>query len=151
MNTPVAKLLRTDGLVVYARPEAMIAEAVKLMNDHNTGSILILGDDNSLIGIFTERDVLRRVVGPGLDPNTTPVEKVMTTEVVGVDLTARRMEVRQIMEKQHIRHVPIMEDDKVIGIVSLRDILRSENAEKDFEIDQLKSYVTAKPYPTYPR
>lgn len=151
MNTPVSKLLRTDRLVVHTRPGSMIAEAVKLMNDHNTGSILILDEDNSLIGIFTERDVLRRVVGPGLDPNTTPVEKVMTTEVVGVDLTARRKEVRHIMETQHIRHVPILEDDKVIGIISLRDILRSETAEKDFEIDQLKSYVTAKPYPVYPR
>jgi CBS domain-containing protein len=151
MNTPVSDLLRAKRHVVFASPEATTAEAIKLMNDNNTGSILILDEDRSLRGIFTERDVLRRVIGPGLDPNSTAVGTVMTAEVVVVDRKAGRLEVRTIMEKQHIRHVPVLDGNNVVGVVSLRDILRSENAEKDFEIDQLKSYVTARPYPVYPR
>jgi len=121
------------------------------MTKENIGSILILDTSRKLVGIFTERDLLTRVVAAGLDPAETPIETVMSRDVVTVKCNALRKDVHNIMKVKHVRHVPVMEEGEVVGVVSLRNIIRSANAEKDFEIEQLRGYVTDQPYPTYPR
>ncbi|MCH8276208.1 MAG: CBS domain-containing protein [Bacteroidetes bacterium] len=151
MHTPVAKLLRPRGGVCHTSPDVSVAEVVRILHERNFGSILILDSESKIQGIFTERDLLRRVVAVGLDPESTDIRSVMTRDVFVVDKSTSRIDVHQIMERKHIRHVPVMDDKTVLGVISLRDILRSENEEKDFEIDQLKGYVTSKPYPSYPR
>ncbi len=151
MNTPVANLLRYGGDVCHTTPNVPVSEAVRMLSDRNLGSIIIMDSEGNLQGIFTERDLLRRVVAAGLDPESTTLESVMTRDVYVVDKSTARGDVRQIMEKKHIRHVPVVDGQNVLGVISLRDVLRSENAEKDFEIDQLRGYVTDKPYPSYPR
>jgi len=120
------------------------------MTTENTGSVLILDESGVLIGIFTERDLLTRVVAAGLDPAATPIEDVMSRDVITVRANALRRDVHNIMKSKNVRHVPVINGPDVIGVVSLRDILRSANAEKDFEIGQLKDYITNRPYPSYP-
>ncbi|GIV62643.1 MAG: inosine-5-monophosphate dehydrogenase [Rhodothermaceae bacterium] len=150
MYRPIADVLKKGGVIVYTAPHATVFEAVERMAFHNVGSILILRNHRVLEGIFTERDLLRRVVLEGRDPRTTPISEVMTRDVIVVSSDTPRHEVERIMREHHIRHVPIADEERILGVVSLRDVLRVDRMEKDFEIDKLKEYVLDKPYPTYP-
>lgn len=150
MNTPVSRLLRNQTQVVSVHPLVTVSDAVQIMVEKNVGSLVVLDTDENLVGIFTERDLLQRIVAKSLDPESTVIESVMTTAVRVVNRTADRHDLLLLMEELHIRHVPIVDNGVVLGVVSLRDVLRSENAEKEYEIDQLRGYVSNKPYPSYP-
>jgi CBS domain-containing protein len=141
MRPRVSALIRTGGVVVYTSPETSVAEAVLEMARKKVGSILVLEDGSHLAGIFTERDLLERVVARDLDPKTTRIGDVMTRNVIRVSATTPRSEVLQIMNSNHIRHIPICDGEQVLGVISLRDVLRFENAEKEFEIEQLRQYL----------
>jgi len=150
MTTRISKILRASTRVIRVGPKTTVLEAVGVMMTQNVASVIVLDENEKLIGIFTERDLLRRVVAPGLDPATIHIEKVMTDRVHTVDQNATSEEVRALMENHHIRHVPVVVDGAVMDVISLRDILRCENEDKTFEIDQLMGYVSNKPYPRYP-
>ena len=141
MRPRVSALIRTGGVVVYTSPDTTVAEAVHEMSKKKVGSILVLEDGERLAGIFTERDLLERVVARDLDPKTTRIGDVMTTNVIRVSAATPRSEALQIMNSNHIRHIPISDGEQVLGVISLRDILRFENAEKEFEIEQLRQYL----------
>lgn len=145
MRRRVFDLLRKGGVIIYSSPDSTVAEAVQKMGRHNIGSILVLSSRRDLVGIFTERDLLQRVVVPGLDPKTTLLGDVMTKDVIVVNSDTSRNEVLQIMDTKHIRHVPVSDGVQLLGVISLRDVLRFENAEKDFEIEQLKQYILQEP------
>ena len=140
MRRRVSDLLRKGGVIVYSSPDTTVAEAVATMGRHNIGSILVLSSRRDLVGIFTERDLLQRVVASGLDPKTTLLGDVMTRDVIVVSADAPREDVQHLMDSKHIRHVPVSDGNQLLGVISLRDVLRFENAEKDFEIEQLKQY-----------
>ena len=150
MEKPVSELLRRGGVIVYISPQSTVAEAAERMAEHNVSSILIMAASRRLVGIFTERDLLRRVVVPNRDHHNTLIEEVMTADVIVVSSDTPCSEVRHIMREQHIRHIPVADNDNILGVISLRDVLRHQNLEKDFEITQLKEYVMDKPYPLYP-
>jgi CBS domain-containing protein len=150
MNRTVADLLRNGGVIVYTSPEASVSEAAQRMSRHNVGSILVLDARHQLVGIFTERDLLQRVVVARRDPDATPIREVMTKDVIVVPSSTPRGDVLSLMQQQHIRHIPVADDEKLLGVISLRDVLRFENQEKEFEIEQLKGYLLHKPYPVYP-
>ncbi len=145
MRRRVFDLLRKGGVVIYTSPDATVAEAVRKMGRHNIGSILVLSPQRDLVGIFTERDLLQRVVVPGLDPSITMLGDVMTKDVIVVNAEMSRDEVLQLMDTKHIRHVPVSDQGELLGVISLRDVLRFENAEKDFEIEQLRQYFLQDP------
>lgn len=145
MRRRVIDLLRKGGVVIYSSPDTTVAEAVQKMGRHNIGSILILSPRRELVGIFTERDLLQRVVVPGLDPSGTKLSEVMTADVIVVQSDASRDEVLEIMDTKHIRHIPVTDGVQLLGVISLRDVLRFENAEKEFEIEQLKRYFLQEP------
>jgi len=150
MHQSVSELLRNGGVIIYTAPSATVAEATKKMAFHNVSSILVLENNETLVGIFTERDLLRRVVVEGLDPNTTQITDVMTPNVMVVTRDTPLGQVHLLMKEKHIRHIPVADKDRLLGVISFRDLLRFENQEKDFEINQLKDYVLHKPYPVYP-
>jgi CBS domain-containing protein len=150
MQRPISELLQRSGVVIYTGPSTSVKDAVTTMSNHNVGSIVILEDNRELVGIFTERDLLNRVVNEGLDPATTPIREVMTDEVIVVSGDTPRRDVLNLMNEKHIRHVPVADDGELYGVISLRDLLRFENEMKDFEIEQLREYVTERPYPAYP-
>lgn len=108
-------------------------------------------ENTELLGIFTERDLLHRVVNENRNPATTPVREVMTEDVVVVSADTPRGDVIDLMNEKPFRHLPIAQDDQLVGVISLRDVLRFENRQQAFEIEQLREYVLEKPYhPTYP-
>ena len=124
MRDPIRRLAPLKPLV--ATPATTIWECIRIMRDGRHGSVLVV-DRNAgehLVGIFTERDVLLRVWGSGLDINTTPVSRVMTREPVVLkedDILAHAI---HLMAVRGFRHIPIVRDDRPIGFVSVRGILR---------------------------
>ena len=150
MRHRVSEILRKKGVVVCTTEEASVTDAVRQMATQHVGSVLVLDRDERLAGIFTERDLLERVVANDLDPKTTRIGEVMTRDVLIVSATTPREEVLQIMNSRHIRHVPVSDGEHLLGVISLRDVLRVENAEKEFEIEQLRQYVMQEPSPYAP-
>src|SRR3954469_24474337 len=109
MNTPISAILERKGSTVFSvAPTATIAEAVAEMNRHRVGSILII-DGVRLAGIFTERDVLRRVVGASLDPKTVRVSEVMSTGILTITPEATIEETMKIFTEKRCRHLPVVE------------------------------------------
>jgi CBS domain-containing protein len=149
MQKKVSDLLRTGGAVVYTTPEASVSSAAAKMARHNIGSVLVMERNRDLVGIFTERDLLTRVVVPARDPKTTTIREVMSPDVILVAADTPVVEVLKIMNDCHCRHIPVAVGERLLGVISLRDILRYENETKDFQIEQLHEYIFQKPYPSF--
>lgn len=147
MYERIGELLRTGRALVFVTPKSTVADTVQLMDSHNVGSVLVLDDDTELCGIFTERDLVKRVVSKGLDPAATAIGDVMTANVVVADAKTRATEVFQLMDAHKCRHIPVADGRRILGVVSLRDILRKEKSLKEMEIIQMRSYFLD---PTYP-
>lgn len=150
MDRPISEVLHHHGVIVHTGPASTVAQAVEIMARHDIGSVLIFRESTELLGIFTERDLLHRVVHEERDPATTPIREVMTKDVIVVSADTPRGDVIDLMNREHFRHVPIAEDDQLVGVVSLRDLLRFEHRQQAFEIEKLREYILEKPYPTYP-
>lgn len=110
-----------NPLIHSVRPDVSITECVRRMNELRIGAMLVMEDDQ-LIGIFTERDAMNRVLGAGLDPVSTNVSDVMTKDPVCVSTSTTLEEAMSIVTNQRIRHLPVVEDGKVMGIVSSGDL-----------------------------
>jgi CBS domain-containing protein len=106
--------------MVTAAPDESVADVAQRMSKANVGAVLLVADDH-LVGMFSERDLLKRVVAAGRDPETTPVKAVSTTEVIHVATGASIRACADQLKKHKVRHLPIVEDHKPIGIVSARD------------------------------
>jgi CBS domain-containing protein len=150
MERPISELIREAGVLIHTRPKTTVQAAATTMSEHNVGSIVVIDDDRNPVGIFTERDLLNRVVAEGIDPETTPLSEVMTTDLVIISGDTARGRALNIMQENHIRHLPVADDDELVGIVSLRDLLSFEMKRREQEVEQLREYVYEKPYPAYP-
>lgn len=150
MERPISELIREAGVLIHTRPKTTVQAAVATMSEHNVGSIVVIDDDRNPVGIFTERDLLNRVVAKGIDPETTPLSEVMTTDLMIISGDTARGRALNIMKENHIRHLPVADGDELVGIVSLRDLLSFEMKRREQEVEQLREYVYEKPYPAYP-
>jgi CBS domain-containing protein len=138
----ISEILAVKGSQVHSvAPQTSVHEAVALMVQHNIGSLLVLDGDETT-GIFTERDHLRRVTLPNRDPKTTPVGEVMTDRVIYVDPERTVEECMGIMTQQRIRHLPVIRDNHVIGMISIGDLVRHVSNEREVEIHHLTKYIT---------
>jgi len=118
----LSSLLDEQNPVIHSvRPEVSVTECVRRMNELRIGAMLVMEDDQ-LLGIFTERDAITRVLGAGLDPVVTNVSAVMTKTPVCVSPSTTLEEGMSIVTNQRIRHLPVVEDDKVLGMVSSGDL-----------------------------
>ena len=133
-------LARKDGSVLECDPTTTVQSAVALMNDRGVGSVLVL-DGGKLTGIFTERDLMRRVVAERLDPGATPLGEVMTTSLVTCTPDATIDDCEALMSERRIRHLPVVEDGKVRGVITTGDLLAHELRDKESTIQQLESFV----------
>lgn len=141
MNVSISHLLEGKGRVLHTVPSGVtVAEAVKAMNQHRVGAILIMNGPR-LAGIFTERDVLTRVVASGLDPRTTPVTQVMTDDVLTVPPETTVQEVMDIFANKRCRHLPVMEADRLVGLISIGDVSRWVANQHRAEAESLRSYI----------
>lgn len=119
-----------------------VAEAVAEMNRHRVGSVLVL-DASRLVGIFTERDVLRRVVGAGVDPKRTLVSDVMTAGVITISPEATVEETMVLFTEKRCRHLPVVDRGRLVGAISIGDITRWMADSHRAEAEHLKNYITS--------
>jgi CBS domain-containing protein len=136
-DEPLANLIEgADSEIHYVSPYTSVVECVQRMNRHKIGAMLVMEDDK-LVGIFTERDCLTRVVGAWMDPKTTQVGQVMTKDPYCVSPATSLEEAMNIISTQRFRHLPVVEDGKVLGIVSSGDLTHRLVAERPTEVREL--------------
>jgi CBS domain-containing protein len=119
-----------------------VIEAVHFMVENNIGAVPVL-DDGILVGIFSERDIMTRVMVRGLDPHTTVVATVMTTEPLKVAPDTSFHDCMVLMKQHKFRHLPICQGNRLVGFLSLRDLLLHEVDEKDVEVRMMRAYIAS--------
>jgi len=122
-----------------------VFEALELMAAKNIGAVLVL-EDNELIGIFSERDYARKVILQGRASRDTLIRDVMTSKVITVETDQKIEECMQIMSDKHIRHLPVNQRGKLVGIISINDIVSAIMHEQKEHINTLESYISGSPY-----
>ena len=118
--------------VLHLPPTATVREAARQMMARRVASVVISATDGELDGIFTERDLLTRVVVPGLNPDLTTLGDVMTDRVLTVTPAASMRDALLLMDTHNVRHMPVVDGRKVLGVVSIRDFLGGEMAELEY-------------------
>lgn len=141
---PISELVR-DRPLYSLTPQKTVADAARFMADKKVGALPVVDEESKLIGIFSERDVITRVIARGLDPGVTSVNDVMTTKVVVAEADEGYPSCLKKMQQVHCRHLPIVSDNRLIGMVSLRDLLMIDLNEKEQNIDYLHSYIYTVP------
>ncbi len=121
-------------------PDTTVIAAAEQMNSKGTGSVLVI-EEGMLVGIFTERDLMRRVVAVRLDPAATTVRQVMTTALVTASPEATISDCGALMSERRIRHLPVVQADHVLGVITTGDLLAWELKEQKSVIEQLESFV----------
>ena len=140
----VRDILRAKGHKVYSiSPEATVYEALKLMAKKNVGSILVF-EEKKLVGMISERDYSRKTILQGRLSKETAVNEIMTTAMVTVHPDDDIEECMELFTDKHIRHLPVIEKNKVIGVVSIGDIVKSIIDYKDFIIEEMENYIKGK-------
>jgi len=138
----VAELLRAKpARVVKVRPEQSVLEAIKVLAQEDIGAAIVMTGDR-LAGIFSERDYTRKVILKGRSSDSTRVEEIMTPNVVVVSPRTRTRECMALMTEKNIRHLPVVDEGRIIGMVSIRDIVSDIIADQDFTIEQLEHYIS---------
>ncbi len=124
-------------------PGATVLEAAERMNDRRIGSLVVVGGDKRAVGIFTERDLLKRVVAKRLDPSATRVEDVMTSNMIVCTPDTGLDDIRQIMREKRIRHMPVLEPDgALVGMISIGDLNVAEVRVMTETIRYLEQFMT---------
>ncbi len=151
METVREFLARKGPAVHSVPPTATVYEALKLMAEKNIGAVVV-ADGGRLHGIFSERDFARAMVTRGRVPETTSVKEIMTTRVVSINPDTRINECMALMTEKRIRHLPVLEGEKLIGLVSIGDVVKSMLSEQEmvisqqaYKIDQLETYMSLTP------
>ena len=130
---------------VYAvTPSQMVIEALDLMTSHNIGAVMVL-ENNRLMGIFSERDYARKGILKDRKAISTPISEVMTANVFTVTPSDNLEDCMQLMTDKKIRHLPVLDDGKVIGLVSIGDVVMAINGQPVDQVDQLRQVLSTKP------
>ena len=144
-DTLVAVLARKGSEVHCVVPEATVLVAVRKMNEERIGALLVC-DRGDVVGIFTERDILCRVVDSTRDPATTTVAEVMTNELVAVPPDTLVEEAMAVITAKRCRHLPVIEDGNLVGLVSIGDLTSWVSRHQEVHIQDLVNFITGK-YP----
>lgn len=139
-----------SGFLFTIRKEATVLEAVRLMAEHNVGIVIVL-DGDRLAGVFSERDVVRRVLDQKLDPATVPLGDVMTSGVVTADADMDYESAMRAMDDAGIRHLLVTSGSKMLSMISIRDLTRAVLRDRDEEVRHLKEYLYQVPSEGAPR
>ena len=122
-------------------PDHSVYDALEILEEKNLGCLVVV-EDEKLIGVFTERDYARKVVLKGKSSKDTPVRDIMTERPIVVTPTTSYEVCMQLMTEKFIRHLPVMENGKLVGLISIGDLVRMTISDKDFLIDTLTHYVS---------
>lgn len=139
----VRQLLDAKAAEVFAiGPDAPVIDAIRLMAEKRIGAVLVM-DGARLAGILSERDYARKIVLQGRSSADTPVRDIMTAQVVSVRLGDSAERCMQIVTERRIRHLPVLEDGEVIGVVSIGDLVKAVIEDQQVELDQLQRYIAS--------
>ena len=149
----VAEYLKKKGAAIYSvRPSTTVYGALELMAEKNIGAVVVTDEEGKLHGIFSERDFARKMIIKGRNANTTKVKEIMTTLVVSVNPDTRIHECMALMTEKRIRHLPVLDGEKLVGVVSIGDVVKSMLTEQEmvisqqaYKIDQLEQYISLTP------
>lgn len=133
-------LTRKGSVVISISAAESVLKASQIMNDRGIGGVVVL-DHSGVVGIFTERDILRRVVAERRDPATTPVRDVMTAPVTTCRPETHLDELGTLMTERRIRHLPVLDDGGLCGVVTSGDLLAYQVADQEITIEHLNRYV----------
>ena len=140
--TTIAQLLNTKGDQIWSiEPKATIFEALEIMSEKEIGALLVM-EDGKLTGIFSERDYARKVILKGKSSKETLVEELMTKKVFYIDSQNTINDCMAMMTAKRIRHVPVIEDNQVVGIVTIGDVVNQIISEQEVTINHLENYIT---------
>jgi len=138
----VQHLLDSKGReIISIVQNASVFDAIKLMADHAVGSLLVM-DGDELQGIVTERDYARKVIIKGRSSESTPVADIMTTDLVTASVDQSVNDCMTLMTKRRIRHLPVIVDGKVAGMISIGDLVQAIISDQQQEIEQLEQYIS---------
>lgn len=141
MSATVRQMLAGRGPIISVGPATTVFESLQRMAERNVGAVLVMEGDR-LVGIFTERDYARKVVLRGLNSKNTPVGDLMTGKLITVNQSWTADQCMALMTEHHIRHLPVLEGDQVLGVVSIGDAVKAVVDEQHFVIGQLTSYIS---------
>ncbi len=131
---------KKGGDVATVGREDTAIRAVEIMNERRIGAVVV-ANDGKVVGIFTERDLLNRIVAKGLDAATTPVKDVMSTPVACCQLSTDLTEAQSVMTNKRVRHLPVVEGDDLVGIVSIGDLMARQVTDQQNTIRYLNEYL----------
>ena len=137
----VAQLLGSKPRALYSvAPDAPVIEAIRLMAEYGVGALLVM-QGKKLEGIVSERDYARKVILKGYSSSDTPVRQIMTADVITVDPGCSAQQCMQIMTDRRVRHLPVIDGDGVVGMLSIGDLVRAVLSEQAQTIEQLENYI----------
>ncbi|MEO6029821.1 MAG: CBS domain-containing protein [Candidatus Binatia bacterium] len=143
MTTTVHDVLKQKGASIIAvSPTSTVFEVLQILAERNIGAVLVLEHDR-LVGILSERDYARQVILKGKASRDTPVREIMTTAVVCVGPEQSIEECMALMTDKRFRHLPVIADDRLIGVLSIGDVVKALLGEQAFRIEQLESYIAS--------
>jgi CBS domain-containing protein len=146
----VKDILDAKGHEVYSvKPNATVYEALELMAERNLGAVMVVDEKNTVKGIFSERDYARKIIIRGRASRTTRVKEIMTAKVLYVEPATTVRDCMELMTGKRIRHLPVMDGGKLVGVVSIGDVLKahcsvqeSVISQQEFRISQLERYIS---------
>jgi CBS domain-containing protein len=142
VSATVRQMLRGKPTIYSVGPDDTVFDALRLMADKNIGAVLVLSGQK-IEGVFSERDYARKVILLGKTSKETLVSEIMTTRVISVEPEWTADQCMALMTEKRIRHLPVVEQDRLIGIVSIGDVVRAVVEEQQFTISSLERYITS--------
>jgi CBS domain-containing protein len=140
----VNQLLQNKGSRVWSiGPDAFVIEALKLMAEREVGALVVL-EGNQVVGILSERDYARKVSLLGKSSKTTPVREIMTEKVVFIRPEQTVEDCMALMTNKRIRHLPVMDGNRLVGVISIGDVVKEVISQQEFIIAQLENYITGR-------
>jgi len=141
----IRHILQEKGNEIWSvTPQTSVLNALKLMADKNIGALVVLEGDK-LVGIFSERDYARKVILKGKASKDTAVQEIMTSVIVTVRPSHTVEECMELMTDKRVRHLPVIEEDRLLGVISIGDVVKALISDKEFMIKQLEHYITGTP------
>ncbi|EKU54880.1 CBS domain-containing protein [Acinetobacter courvalinii] len=141
--TIVAQVIKNKAVqsIFTISPNATVLEAIKIMAEKGVGA-LVVAEDEKVVGIFSERDYTRKIALMERSSNNTPVADIMTSKVISVSLNHTVEECLQLMTDRHLRHLPVLDQEKLVGFISIGDLVKAAMDDQRILIEQLQQYIS---------
>jgi CBS domain-containing protein len=139
---PVRELLNTQYPLWSLKPQDSVFEALKTLSDHDVGALVVM-DQGKLVGILSERDYTRKIALAGKASKETLVRDIMTAKVLTVAADTRAEDCMALMSQKKIRHLPVLDGETVLGMISIRDLMDEIITDQEATISQLQSYIVS--------